>query len=169
MINAIYRTFDFSHCLSVLVRAVKCAQLKAAPTSCQSNQHAFHRCISWPLESVSHCHHSPTGTIILDTKERNKKKGDGGILKYTKSYAPSLVNSKQMMLTLLFTASRLWAQIHQVFCISGFALFPPEENSIRADLWVCINDNPPLLPPHIGEGTHQRISNAPLCLFINNI
>lgn len=126
----------------------------------------LHLLAAWERESLSSLPHRDNNFRYQRAKQ---KKGDGGILKYTKSYAPSLVNSKQMMLTLLFTASRLWAQIHQVFCISGFALFPPEENSIRADLWVCINDNPPLLPPHIGEGTHQRISNAPLCLFINNI
>lgn len=53
--------------------------IKAAPTCCRSSRRAFHRCISHrPLESVSHCHHSPTGTIILGTKEQKKKRETGG-------------------------------------------------------------------------------------------
>lgn len=50
--------------------------IRAAPTSCQSDQHAFHHRISHrPFESVSHCCHSPTGTVILDTKEQKRRKG----------------------------------------------------------------------------------------------
>lgn len=44
--------------LSVSLGCEVCS-IKAAPTSCQSDQHAFHCCISHrPSESVSHCRHS---------------------------------------------------------------------------------------------------------------
>ncbi len=79
VINAICRTFyrergggKTPQSLSFSVsQGCEVCSIKAAPTSCQNNQHAFHRCISHrPLKSVSHCRHSPTGTIILDTKEQ---------------------------------------------------------------------------------------------------
>lgn len=69
-INAIYRTPQMS--FSVSQGCEECS-IKAA----QSNQLAFHLCISHrPLESVSHCRHTPTGTVILDTKEQKGRQGD---------------------------------------------------------------------------------------------
>lgn len=128
MINAIYRPCcrdkgkKTPQSLSFSVsQGCEVCSIKSAPTSCQSNQHAFHRCISHrPLESVSHCRHSPTGTIILDTKEQKMRKGE------TKTYAKSSANSKPINdVPLRFTAPRLCAPFHGIFSIFGSALFPP--------------------------------------------
>lgn len=154
-----------SHCLSVLVRAEVCS-IKAAPTSCQSIQHAFHRCISHrPLESVSHCRHSPTGTIILDTKEQKNKKGERGKLKYTESYATSLANSEPLNYALLCAHSTpslgsvSWD--FQYFWLCPFSPQKRIQSGLTFGLYKWQSSS-----SSYWRGTYHSISNAPLCLFI---
>ena len=91
--TALYRRFytdktHLCHCLSVLVRAVKCAHLKLLQQAVRATSvHFTAASPTSPLESLSHRRHFPTGTVILDTKER--KKQAGGTLKHTRVCAAS--------------------------------------------------------------------------------
>ncbi len=143
--------------------------IKAAPTSCQSSQRAFHRCISQrPLESVSHCHHSPTGTVILDTKEPKRRQEDFGIHKFRCYKFRAWRADKQHILS-CSDQPAFWL-FHEIWCISGFALFFFLHRGGFNQGWplVWINDNPLPLPPHIGEG-HTKGLVMLLCAFHNNI
>lgn len=113
-------------------------RLKAAPTRCQSNQRASHRCFSHrPPESVTHRRRAAAGTVILDTREQT---GGTIISSYvTRTFVPA--------------GPCLWAACHEIYRISGFALFffPRREFNQGWPL-VCTNDNLPPLLWRIREG-----------------
>lgn len=134
----------------------------------QSNQHAFHLCISHrPLESVSHCRHTPTGTVILDTKEQKRRQGDiemHKVLCYESG--EQLADKWRVPLWSQHPAFRRRVRRFSVFLAlpffpqkriqSGltFGLYKWKSSSSSTSYW---------------KRTRRRISNAPLCLFINSI
>lgn len=110
------------------------------------SMHSTAASLTGPLDSVSHCRHSPTGTVILDANEQKKVTGRCWDIQSPKQIngAPLCVHS-----TLPF-GSLSWDFL--VFLALPFP--PPHPRREFNQGWplVCTNDKPPPLPPHIGKG-----------------